>query len=167
MDFRQYDNALGRFYNPDRLAELAPGITPYRFAFNNPNYWSDPSGLFESRNEALAHISNFGLTGASVNYNDGRGIWEITSGNYTFYQNGNNLVIITDEPGGGGGGVSFNATILVGGAVTAGGFNNSNFGGSDVWGSTLFATIDTSKPLGGAGGLELIGGVGVVKGFGF
>ncbi|HRE77744.1 MAG TPA: hypothetical protein PLL09_07965 [Flavobacterium sp.] len=36
MDFRQYDAALGRFMAMDRLTELTPGITPYRFAFNNP-----------------------------------------------------------------------------------------------------------------------------------
>ncbi len=47
MDFRQYDPALGRFSNPDRLAEYAPSLTPFRFAFNNPVYWSDPSGLYE------------------------------------------------------------------------------------------------------------------------
>ncbi|NCT08778.1 MAG: RHS repeat-associated core domain-containing protein [Flavobacteriia bacterium] len=47
MDFRLYDASLGRFYNPDRLAEHAASISPFRFGFNNPIYWSDPSGLFE------------------------------------------------------------------------------------------------------------------------
>jgi len=45
MDFRQYDNALGRFHSVDVLAELMPGVTPYHFGFNNPVYWSDPTGL--------------------------------------------------------------------------------------------------------------------------
>ena len=45
MDFRQYDNALGRFHGMDALAELMPWITPYHFGFNNPVYWSDPTGL--------------------------------------------------------------------------------------------------------------------------
>jgi RHS repeat-associated protein len=53
MDFRQYDNALGRFYNPDRLAELAPSITPYRFGFNNPIYFNDPSGLWENTSSGV------------------------------------------------------------------------------------------------------------------
>jgi len=53
MDFRQYDAASGRFVAMDRLTELAPGITPYRFAFNNPNYWSDPSGLFKGWFQAV------------------------------------------------------------------------------------------------------------------
>ena len=48
MDFRQYDNALGRFLNPDALSELAPMHTSYRFGFNNPVYWRDPTGLFEN-----------------------------------------------------------------------------------------------------------------------
>lgn len=47
MDFRQYDNMLGRFCSMDLLSELAYDITPYRFSFNNPNYWSDPSGMYE------------------------------------------------------------------------------------------------------------------------
>ncbi|MDG4950160.1 hypothetical protein NLM59_04430 [Weeksellaceae bacterium KMM 9724] len=55
MDFRQYDNALGRFLNPDALSELAPMHTTYRFAFNNPVYWSDPTGLFESESFEFAY----------------------------------------------------------------------------------------------------------------
>jgi RHS repeat-associated protein len=47
MDYRQYDNALGRFMNPDRLAELAFDQTPYRYAYNNPIFFKDPSGLYE------------------------------------------------------------------------------------------------------------------------
>lgn len=31
----------------DRLSELTPSITPYRFAFNSPNIFSDPTGLKE------------------------------------------------------------------------------------------------------------------------
>ncbi|WP_073584677.1 RHS repeat protein [Flavobacterium cucumis] len=47
MDFRQYDSAIGRFNGMDRLAEMAPGISPYRFGFNNPIMFSDPTGLIE------------------------------------------------------------------------------------------------------------------------
>ncbi|WP_299246985.1 DUF6443 domain-containing protein [uncultured Aquimarina sp.] len=53
MTFRQYDPTLGRFNAIDRLAELAPGITPYRFGFNNPITFSDPSGLFEVNGETV------------------------------------------------------------------------------------------------------------------
>lgn len=58
MDFRQYDPALGRFSNPDRLAELAPSLTPFRFAFNNPVYWSDPSGLYEIDDDGNIVVNN-------------------------------------------------------------------------------------------------------------
>jgi RHS repeat-associated protein len=51
MGFRQYDPAIGRFNGMDRLCEIAFSITPYRFAYNNPVYWNDPTGLLESGNE--------------------------------------------------------------------------------------------------------------------
>lgn len=47
MDFRNYDPAIGRFHSADPLGELTPDWTPYRFAFNNPVYFSDPTGLCE------------------------------------------------------------------------------------------------------------------------
>src|SRR5690606_13884572 len=47
-DYRHYDAALGRCNNMDALSELAPSQTPYRYRFNNPVYWTDPTGLFES-----------------------------------------------------------------------------------------------------------------------
>jgi RHS repeat-associated protein len=45
MDFRQYDNATGRFNCIDLLAETSMEMTPYHFGRCNPNYWADPSGL--------------------------------------------------------------------------------------------------------------------------
>ncbi|MEM0543620.1 RHS repeat-associated core domain-containing protein [Flavobacterium sp. j3] len=45
MDFRQYDNAIGRFTCIDLLAESSINMTPYHFGNNNPVYWGDPSGL--------------------------------------------------------------------------------------------------------------------------
>ncbi|MDA6071096.1 hypothetical protein NJT12_15885 [Flavobacterium sp. AC] len=54
MDWRQYDPAIGKFNVIDPLTELAPMHNPYRFGFNNPVYWSDPSGLFENDKEGLA-----------------------------------------------------------------------------------------------------------------
>ena len=69
------------------------GIIPYRFGFNNPNYWSDSTGLFETRELALTHIDTYGLVGTQVNYNEYSAVWEITSGGYTFSQKGNDLII--------------------------------------------------------------------------
>jgi hypothetical protein len=47
MDFRMYDNALGRFHNIDKMTDIMPSLSPYRFAFNNPVLWNDPTGLLE------------------------------------------------------------------------------------------------------------------------
>ncbi len=47
MLFRQYDPAIGRFNVIDGLAEAAVEITPYRFALNNPIFFTDPTGLWE------------------------------------------------------------------------------------------------------------------------
>jgi hypothetical protein len=43
--FRGYDPALGRFHQPDAITDLLPGISSFAFAFNNPVYFNDPSGL--------------------------------------------------------------------------------------------------------------------------
>ncbi|QHC85053.1 hypothetical protein AS589_09830 [Empedobacter brevis] len=51
MDFRNYDASIGRFMSQDGLAEVMPDWTPYRFSFNNPIYFSDPTGLFEQNFE--------------------------------------------------------------------------------------------------------------------
>jgi RHS repeat-associated protein len=45
MDFRQYDNVLGRFNCMDALSEKYPSLSPYSFAGNSPIIGSDPSGL--------------------------------------------------------------------------------------------------------------------------
>ena len=47
MDFRNYDPAIGRFHSADPLTESAPGWSPYRFAFDNPVAFNDPTGLWE------------------------------------------------------------------------------------------------------------------------
>lgn len=54
MDFRHYMPDVGRFTGMDRISEIMPDWTPYRFAFNNPSYFSDPTGLFEEGGNALA-----------------------------------------------------------------------------------------------------------------
>ncbi|MNE28102.1 hypothetical protein D3C80_1215320 [compost metagenome] len=53
----------------DMLSDIMPGTTPYRFGFNKPNYWSDPSGLFESWNDAISFLWNNNYSGVvnSVN----------------------------------------------------------------------------------------------------
>jgi hypothetical protein len=71
MDFRMYDNAIGRFLGIDKLAEFSYSITPYRFAYNNPVYWSDPTGLFETRKEAREYRKEHSISGSIKKGTDG------------------------------------------------------------------------------------------------
>ncbi|MGB7499673.1 MAG: RHS repeat-associated core domain-containing protein, partial [Moheibacter sp.] len=48
MDFRNYDAALGRYHSPDPLSEYSMAWSPFRFAYDNPVFWSDSTGLYES-----------------------------------------------------------------------------------------------------------------------
>ncbi|MEZ4774399.1 MAG: hypothetical protein R3D00_14535 [Bacteroidia bacterium] len=43
-----YMPEAGRWNGVDGLADQAPGWTPYRFGFNNPLKFGDPSGNYES-----------------------------------------------------------------------------------------------------------------------
>lgn len=49
LDFhaRQYDPAIGRMLSIDQLSEISFNWTPFRFGFNNPLRYSDPSGMSE------------------------------------------------------------------------------------------------------------------------
>lgn len=114
-DYRHYDAALGRFNNMDALSELAYGQTPYRYGFNNPVYWTDPTGLFESWGAAYAWGSKY-FTSFSITNSEG--IYSVDTESLTFYmKNGNfytqywsgdnfySIVGLVDEgPSSGGGG---------------------------------------------------------------
>jgi uncharacterized protein (TIGR02594 family) len=96
MDFRMYDNALGRFYGMDALSEKNHYLSPFQFGNGNPVFWADPTGLdafkFESYNGNDEYISN---TEMDFNHLLGKG------GGFDVF-----------SPGGGGGG---------GGAAAGGG----------------------------------------------
>ncbi len=62
-EFRQYDPRLGRWLSTAPLKALAAGWTPYRFGFDNPMYFVDNTGLFETRKEAKAYKKNNRLKG--------------------------------------------------------------------------------------------------------
>lgn len=88
MDYRQYDNALGRFNSMDKLSEMSHNITPYRFGFNNPVFWSDPSGLFETRKEAREYRRANGIEGRIQR--NGEGGYDINNyETHTSYSSGN------------------------------------------------------------------------------
>ncbi len=44
---RYYDPKLSVWLSVDPLAEQAPGWSPYRYGFNNPVRYTDPTGMFE------------------------------------------------------------------------------------------------------------------------
>ncbi|MCU0450874.1 MAG: hypothetical protein MUC97_13720, partial [Bernardetiaceae bacterium] len=46
--------ALGRFHQPDAITDLLPGISSFSFAFNNPVYFNDPTGLAPSDTAAYS-----------------------------------------------------------------------------------------------------------------
>ncbi|TZF99107.1 RHS repeat-associated core domain-containing protein (plasmid) [Chryseobacterium panacisoli] len=71
MDFRHYMLDIGRFTGMDRFSELAPAINSYRFAFNNPILYSDPTGLFETRKEARAYRKTHGIKDTINKESDG------------------------------------------------------------------------------------------------
>ena len=73
MDFRQYDNAIGRFNSIDALAEMQYSHTPYHFGYNNPSYWADPTGLISD--DVIAGMWNATADGTnSYWYNSGTGM---------------------------------------------------------------------------------------------
>lgn len=69
--YRSYDPAIGRWWQIDPLAALAPEQTPYRFGFNSPMNFSDPFGLFETRKEAREYKRDKDVEGRVRRQEDG------------------------------------------------------------------------------------------------
>ncbi|MDA6072599.1 hypothetical protein NJT12_23540 [Flavobacterium sp. AC] len=94
MDFRMYDNTLGRFYGIDALAETTPSMTPNHFGYNNPIYWADPSGLISaSFAQSLWDNSPSGQNtlwendgGGTFSNANGSGMVDSTTGEYTPFE---------------------------------------------------------------------------------
>jgi len=83
MDYRQYDGAIGRFNSMDRLSEVAYSMTPYRFAYNNPVYWADPTGLIEK--SVIDDIFKRSGSGKTTWTNNGTDGFETSNGGYVGY----------------------------------------------------------------------------------
>ncbi len=83
MTFRHYDPAIGRFFGMDRLAELMPSLTPYRFAYNNPVLWADPTGLIEE--SVVIDMFNRSGSGRTTWTNDGYSGFETNDGGFVGY----------------------------------------------------------------------------------
>src|SRR5690554_6188564 len=98
-DFRQYDAAIGRFSVMDALSELAPNQTPYRYGFNNPVFWSDPSGLFETEAAARKFAKENDINDYMIT-SDGKGryILTITAGEFAGEQFYEMEVLVIENP---------------------------------------------------------------------
>jgi hypothetical protein len=89
MDFRLYDNVLGRFFGMDALSEKNHYLSPYQFGDGNPIVFADPTGL-DSEWGNHRRGDGIGFYDGGMHYSD-RG--------FSFMSNGN---------GGGGGTPVFN-----------------------------------------------------------
>ena len=56
-----YDPATTRWASVDPLAEYAPNWTPYRYGFNNPILYTDPTGMFETKAAAQQYAKDEGI----------------------------------------------------------------------------------------------------------
>ena len=92
MDYRLYDNALGRFMNIDPLADIDGqiDISPYSFAWNNPVVFNDPSGLCPECN------TNVNNPTEGQDYTDSNGLSWIYNG--TDWVGQLNEVVINNVP---------------------------------------------------------------------
>ncbi|WP_168732729.1 DUF6443 domain-containing protein [Flavobacterium supellecticarium] len=93
MDFRQYDNTLGRFNSQDLLSESFPDSSPYSFSFSNPVALSDPSGLCpECPDKNNAKNGDTYLSTGGGNYSFNNGNWTRNDGDL------NEIVISVNKP---------------------------------------------------------------------
>ncbi|SFO39187.1 RHS repeat-associated core domain-containing protein [Paenimyroides ummariense] len=143
-DYRHYDSALGRFNVLDPMAELALDFTPYRYGFNNPVYWEDSTGLFESYGAAQSWIDKWGLIGAEISYNEYKDVYEISNQGYSFYQRGEDIIssMYSLETG-------ITVTTFKGGASAAGDIWSPEFGAGFI--STVQPGSGRITPIGGGG----------------
>ena len=86
--FRGHDPVTGRWLQVDPLADLAPNLNGYRFAFNNPISYTDQLGLFEKKPDAVQyakdHNLKIGLWGNYKIKQTGDGYWGIYNFNDHF-----------------------------------------------------------------------------------
>lgn len=110
MDYRQYDNTLGRFNCIDALAEMNYSTSPFAFSYNNPIYWADPSGLISaSFAQSLWDNSQNGQNtlwendgGGTFSNANGSGMVDSTTGEYTPFESLRAVTITGRKTSGGG-----------------------------------------------------------------
>jgi len=166
-DYRHYDASLGRFNNMDALSELAPSQTPYRYGFNNPVYWTDPTGLFETEQQANRWMARYSISGSVYSY---EGVYWVYSNGVHYYMDGDLLHFYYNVSDGGDGvldSMVFGSTSgrPVGGA---GGSSSSGSSGSPAGngpgGPSSGAAPGAPAGFSGAGPGGVSGGTGMATG---
>lgn len=73
-DWRQYDPAIGRFNVVDAMAEMGSQLdkSPYAFAWNNPIFYGDPSGLCPTCPDGAKNGDTHMWGGQEFTFNDGQ-----------------------------------------------------------------------------------------------
>ena len=148
MDFRHYDNALGRFLCIDALSEKNHYLSPYNFADGNPVFFADPSGLDSDMPDWLQDLWDATPNGYNATWtNTGNGNFTVTA----FWGSGQtiNQTISSGSSDGGGGIAGFGIGTVyntnTGSLTTVAGISYINFGNginsSGVSGWQIFNTI--------------------------
>jgi RHS repeat-associated protein len=169
MDFRLYDNVLGRFFGMDALSEKNHYLSTYQFGNNNPIMFADPTGLMP---EWWPDWMKSMWTGSDDNTT-----WTNIGGGFRNNENGTIVSINAGGSGAGGGGSEpfmtftsythmvnfFNAFVPnTGGAIESLRFTNKGSGNYNVsWNSVTIESLDENmirtttkkvKILGGGNG---------------
>jgi len=97
LPFRNYDAALGRFFQIDPLAHKDHSTSPFGYAANNPILFNDPSGLMVPENSSTWTTSQF----RAYFYSQGG-----NQGSFQDWAQENGIFGVGGSGGGGGGGSS-------------------------------------------------------------
>ncbi|WP_166923479.1 DUF6443 domain-containing protein [Flavobacterium poyangense] len=170
MDYRQYDNALGRFNSIDALSEMSYSVSPFAFSYNNPIFWSDPTGLISqaffnslwnnsAANSATKWVNDGGGTFSNT---DGSGMVDQETGEFTGFDSLRAVTVTGRRTSDGGSNLDGN----IGGLAQSKAYSFGRF--YEGWRSNFrtkqadgiqewFDVLGTADPLGIVDGLNALG----------